>query len=54
MLIERGKFPSVTKVNLDMLEKAKKQFVSREKDSGERPNGFMELTLVAYLPMTVY
>ena len=30
-LIERGSFRPVTKVNLDMLEKAKKQFVSREK-----------------------
>ena len=38
-LIERGSFRPVTKVNLDMLENAKKQFVSREQVE-ERSYGF--------------
>ena len=44
-LIERGSFRPVTKVNLDMLEKAKKQFVSREQVEEENLMVFMELTL---------
>ena len=44
-LIERGSFRPVTKVNLDMLEKAKKQFVAREQVDEEELLVFMELTL---------
>jgi hypothetical protein len=44
-LIERGSFRPVTKVNLDMLEKAKKQFVAREQVEEENLMVFMELTL---------
>ena len=44
-LIERGSFRPVTKVNLDMLENAKKQFITREQvDEGELMV-FTELTL---------
>ena len=44
-LIERGSFRPVTKVNLDMLEKAKKQFVARDQGNEEELLVFMELTL---------
>lgn len=44
-LIERGSFRPVTKVNLDMLEKAKKQFLSREQIVDNDLMVFMELTL---------
>ena len=44
-LIERGSFRPVTKVNLDMLENAKKQFVSREQVDEQDLMVFMELTL---------
>ena len=44
-LIERGSFRPVTKVNLDMLENAKKQFVSREQVDEKDLMVFMELTL---------
>ena len=46
-LIERGSFRPVTKVNLDMLEKAKKQFVAREQVEEEELLVFMELTLTS-------
>ena len=44
-LIERGSFRPVTQVNLDMLEKAKTQFVSRDDVEEEKVEVFMELTL---------
>ena len=44
-LIERGSFRPVTKVNLDMLEKAKMQFLSREQIVENDVMVFMELTL---------
>ena len=46
-LIERGSFRPLTKVNVDMLEKAKAQFISREEVDESRLNVFMELTLGA-------
>ena len=46
-LIERGSFRPVTKVNLDMLEKAKKQFVAREQVEEENLMVLMELTLTS-------
>ena len=44
-LIERGSFHPLTKVNIDMLEKAKDQFSSREDVEKENIETFMELTL---------
>ena len=44
-LIERGSFRPLTKVNLDMLEKAKVQFVAREDVEESSVEVFMELTL---------
>jgi hypothetical protein len=44
-LIERGSFRPLTKVNLDMLENAKAQFVSREDVEERSVEVFMELTL---------
>jgi hypothetical protein len=44
-LIERGSFRPLTKVNLDMLEKAKSQFISRKDVKAESVEVFMELTL---------
>ena len=44
-LIERGSFRPLTKVNLDMLEKAKSQFVSRNDVEEDSIEVFMELTL---------
>ena len=44
-LIERGSFRPLTKVNLDMLEKARAQFVKREEVDQSRLKVFMELTL---------
>ena len=44
-LIERGSFRPVTQVNLDMLSKAKEQFVQREDVEEEQVEVFMELTL---------
>ncbi len=44
-LIERGSFRPLTKVNLDMLEKAKAQFINREEVDESRLKVFMELTL---------
>jgi hypothetical protein len=44
-LIERGSFRPVTQVNLDMLEKAKSQFIGREDVEEEQVEVFMELTL---------
>lgn len=44
-LIERGSFRPVTKVNLDMLENAKKQFIERDKVDENELMVFMELTL---------
>jgi hypothetical protein len=44
-LIERGSFHPLTKVNLDMLEKAKEQFSSREDVEKDNIETFMELTL---------
>ena len=46
-LIERGSFRPLTKVNLDMLEKAKAQFIKRENVNQSRLKVFMELTLGA-------
>ena len=45
MLIERGSFRPLTKVNIDMLEKAKDQFSSREDVDKDNIETFMELTL---------
>jgi hypothetical protein len=44
-LIERGSFRPVTKVNLDMLEKAKSQFTGRDDVEDSDIETFMELTL---------
>jgi len=44
-LIERGSFRPVTKVNLDMLEKAKVQFTQRDDIDEKDIETFMELTL---------
>ncbi|MBG29454.1 MAG: nicotinate-nucleotide adenylyltransferase [Opitutae bacterium] len=44
-LVERGSFRPLTKVNLDMLEKAKAQFVSRPDVEADNVQVFMELTL---------
>ena len=44
-LIERGSFHPLTKVNIDMLEKAKDQFSTREDVDKENIETFMELTL---------
>jgi hypothetical protein len=44
-LIERGSFRPVTKVNLDMLENAKSQFILRDGVDEEELMVFMELTL---------
>jgi hypothetical protein len=44
-LIERGSFRPVTKVNLDMLENAKKQFIERDQVDENELMVFMELTL---------
>ncbi len=44
-LIERGSFRPVTQVNLDMLEKARVQFMQREEVEEDRLEVFMELTL---------
>jgi hypothetical protein len=44
-LIERGSFRPVTKVNLDMLEKAKAQFINRDDVEESDIETFMELTL---------
>jgi hypothetical protein len=44
-LIERGSFRPVTKVNLDMLENAKSQFINREQVDEKELMVFMELTL---------
>ena len=44
-LIERGSFRPLTKVNVDMLEKAKSHFVAREDVKLEDVKVFMELTL---------
>ena len=44
-LIERGSFRPVTKVNLDMLEKAKAQFTVRDDVEEADIETFMELTL---------
>jgi hypothetical protein len=44
-LIERGSFRPVTKVNLDMLENAKSQFINREQVDENELMVFMELTL---------
>ena len=46
-LIERGSFRPLTKVNIDMLEKAKAQFIKREDVDQSRLRVFMELTLGA-------
>jgi hypothetical protein len=48
-LIERGSFRPLTKVNLDMLEKAKSQFVAREDVEEGYVEVFMELTLRSLL-----
>ena len=48
-LIERGSFRPLTKVNLDMLEKAKEQFVTREDVEENSVEVFMELTLRSLL-----
>ena len=48
-LIERGSFRPLTKVNLDMLEKAKSQFVAREDVEVGSVEVFMELTLRSLL-----
>ncbi len=44
-LIERGSFRPLTKVNLDMLEKARVQFAAREDVEEVEIEAFMELTL---------
>ena len=44
-LIERGSFRPLTKVNIDMLEKARAQFIEREEVNESRLKVFMELTL---------
>ena len=44
-LVERGSFRPLTKVNLDMLEKAKAQFVARADVEEDKVQVFMELTL---------
>ena len=44
-LIERGSFRPVAQVNLDMLEKAKSQFIEREDVEEKQVEVFMELTL---------
>ena len=44
-LVERGSFRPLTKVNLDMLEKAKVQFVERPDVEEDEVRVFMELTL---------
>jgi hypothetical protein len=44
-LIERGSLRPLTKVNVDMLEKAHAQFVKREDVDSEHVKVFMELTL---------
>ncbi len=44
-LIERGSFRPLTKVNVDMLEKARSQFVARDDVEPEDVKVFMELTL---------
>lgn len=48
-LIERGSFRPLTKVNIDMLEKAKGQFVGRKDVDEESVEVFMELTLRSLL-----
>lgn len=48
-LIERGSFRPLTKVNIDMLEKAKVQFVSRDDVEENKVEVFMELTLRSLL-----
>jgi len=48
-LIERGSFRPLTKVNIDMLEKAKVQFVSRDDVEEDKVEVFMELTLRSLL-----
>jgi hypothetical protein len=44
-LVERGSFHPLTKVNLDMLEKAKAQFSTRKDVEQDNIETFMELTL---------
>ena len=44
-LVERGSFRPLTKVNLDMLEKARNQFVDRPDVEEDEVQVFMELTL---------
>jgi len=44
-LIERGSFRPLTKVNVDMLEKARESFVAREDVDSDDVKVFMELTL---------
>jgi len=46
-LIERGSFRPLTKVNVDMLEKARTQFANREDVNPSNLKVFMELTLGA-------
>ena len=48
-LIERGSFRPLTKVNIDMLEKAKVQFVNRDDVEEDKVEVFMELTLRSLL-----
>jgi hypothetical protein len=48
-LIERGSFRPLTKVNIDMLEKAKVQFVNRDDVEEGKVEVFMELTLRSLL-----
>ena len=46
-LIERGSFRPLTKVNVDMLEKARSSFVAREDVDPDDVKVFMELTLTS-------
>lgn len=45
LLIERGRFRPVTKVSLDLLERARAQFIAGQKLDGEAPVVLMEMTL---------
>ena len=48
-LIERGSFRPVTQVNLDMLENAKSQFVTREDVEEENVEVFMDYLVLMEL-----
>jgi hypothetical protein len=45
ILLERGHFRPVTQVNLDMMEAARRQFMTEPQNSGETPVEIMEITV---------